>query len=184
MKVVDDNGEPILWGDEYGQVRWSAAHSLMLYRDHRHDDAVCFRDVTSGNPGDADCKLLSKWKDRIQDYTWSQDGSKIIFTYTEEDKQSGGLCIVDAHSRAIQCPVDRSVKKGSFQSSYEYVPGNAFGVFEYHDMVSIEESNNEAIPRTGGLCLVSQRDYNVNCITDRLTPVDAYYAAAVLAPRQ
>src|SRR5262249_5532179 len=116
--VFDENADGTFYDEDYGQARWSAANSLMLYRDHRQKDASCQGDVMKANSKKGDCAFLSKWQSRIQDYAWSEDGRKIIFTYINDDKKSGGLCFVDAQSRAIQCPPERKVKGGILQSSY------------------------------------------------------------------
>lgn len=170
--IWDANGVNL---DNFGnrrQVRFSPVDSLMLYRDNTASDKICLRDITK--TVESDCKSLEH--SLIQDYEWSQDGQKIIFTYTEADGKSGGLCVADVKNGASpNCLMNPSVKTGTYSGHYSYQRGNNYGVFTYGNLEPHDVTGT--IREESGLCLVSQKDYSVNCITDKLVPDTSYFDA-------
>lgn len=180
-RILDtDSGNPVTL-DGIGEIRWSEHHSLMLYRDYYEGDAICLMNVADRSI-DPDCDLLSPWESQIQDYQWSHDGQRIIFTYHAENEQSGGLCVVDVEARRSDCPVQRSVTYGSFNSSYRHHPDNTYGVYNFASRLPEEAFFDREFPRETGVCLLSEIDYTADCITDRILPENTYKSGIAFSP--
>jgi hypothetical protein len=186
VEIYDASGKFQFSLGELWQVRWSARHGRVLYREYYDNDSICILDTKSPNLRDYNCDFFKTWQsqqhNQIRDYQWSLDGQKIIFTYVREDKRAGGLCVVDAETLTIDCPIKKALTEGTFRGSYRYQPENVYGFFSYNNGFNISEPSDQDIARETGLCLVNQRDYRVDCVTDRVLPAGTYYSETSLSP--
>jgi hypothetical protein len=181
VDVFDTNGNLVQTFDGVSQVRWSNQHEKMLYRDYYDYSNVCV--VDTQNISDQECDPLKEWQSthhsEIQDYQWSLDGKKIIFTYTRDDQKAGGLCIADATSFDVECPITKEITDGNFYGVYSYWPDNVYGFFNYNKSVS--EDNSGVTPESG-LCLLNQQTYAVDCVSDRVLPENTFVSRESLSP--
>ncbi|HEX2620707.1 MAG TPA: hypothetical protein VHL11_11175, partial [Phototrophicaceae bacterium] len=189
IDIFDTSGGRITSYGELLQVRWSAHHSGILFREYHGLNSICIYDDILAARRAYDCETLETWQDRqhtkILDYQWSLDGKKVIFNYVQDDQKGGGLCIVDAEDVKklhIDCPIKKTVTNGSFNGVYYPQPANTYGYFSYNTGLIMGESSDADLLRETGLCLLNQTDYTVDCVSDHVLPADTYYDRAAMSP--
>lgn len=175
-----------LFFDASSFARWSPQHHLMLYREmYFEEQPICLMNVEN-YARETNCDFLQEWEaenqGEIRDFQWSDDGAKIIFTYTDEMHQSGGLCVADAASLAINCPIQKTVTAGTFGGYYSHQAGNAYGYYMHFNAPPEGERWDYDVLREAGLCLINQNDYSVDCPTDRVLPAETYTNNLLMSP--
>lgn len=174
ITVYDADGQLLMRLSDVNNVRWfQGDEPLILYTQRPSTGGgttICRGDVAHYR---RDCNLLTRWQTEnsaeIRDYDWSQDGQSIIFSYKNNDTQSGGLCVYNWEGENAHCPVEHTVDSGAFAGYYTAEPSDTYGVYSHS---RVWDTN---IRRDRGLCVLHRDTLEADCITDDALPPDTYY---------